>query len=337
MSKGTSDSKKLTLIYLQQLFLEKTDKTHFVRMPEILSFLESKDIFVDRRTIYTDLKLLNYAGFEVVGVPEKGGYKYHHPSRLFSINELKFLIDSVASSKFLTSRKSRELIEKIKQQGSNYANESLNRNILLAKRVKSMNDKVFKNLDILYEAIATNSQISFKYTKLTPERTIAYTNSGAITETSPFAVTLNDDNYYFIAYDKGMNSLRHYRVDKLDSLQLLPKPREGKELFKSFDIVDYTQKTFSMFSGREETVTIEAYNSLAGAFFDKFGEAVHIRKCFENPNHFIARVNVTISPQFYAWIFGFERKVKILSPASVQEEFVETARKILDKYKRENP
>ena len=337
MSKGTSDSKKLTLVYLQQLFQEKTDKTHFIRMPEILAYLESKDVFVDRRTIYTDLKLLNYAGFEIIGVPEKGGYKYHHPKRLFSTNELKFLIDSVAASKFLTPKKSKELIDKIKQLGNSFSNESLNRNVLLAKRVKSMNDKVFKNLDILYDAIATNRQVSFKYLKLTPERTTIYTNNGAITETSPFAVTLHDDNYYFIAYDKEMDSLRHYRVDKLDGLQLLQRPREGKELFKSFDIVDYTQKTFGMFSGREETVTIEAYNSLAGAFFDKFGEAVHIRKCFDNPNHFIARMTVTISPQFYAWLFGFERKVKILSPVSVQEEFAETARQIFEKYKRENP
>ena len=162
MSKGTSDSKKLTLIYLQQLFLEKTDKTHFIRMPEILDYLAEKEVFVDRRTIYTDLKLLNYTGFEIVGVQEKGGYKYHHPSRLFDTNEIKFLIDSVAASKFLTEKKSKELINKIKTLGSNFDNEALNRSVLLGKRIKSMNDKVLKNLDIIYAALSNNSQITFE-------------------------------------------------------------------------------------------------------------------------------------------------------------------------------
>lgn len=160
MAKGNSDSKKLTLIYLQQLFLEKTDKTHYITMSDILSYLEERDIFLDRRTIYSDIKLLNYAGFEIVGVAEKGGYKYHHPSRLFDTSELKFLIDSIAASKFLTERKSKELITKVKTLGSSFDNAALNRGVLSPKRIKSMNDKVFKNLDLLYAAISSNSQIA---------------------------------------------------------------------------------------------------------------------------------------------------------------------------------
>ena len=98
--KTSSESKKLTLYYLQELFLEKTDSTHYIRMPEIRKYLADRDIIVDRRTVYTDLKLLDYAGFSIEGVQEKGGYKYHHPSRTFSTNELKFLIDAVGVSRF---------------------------------------------------------------------------------------------------------------------------------------------------------------------------------------------------------------------------------------------
>lgn len=118
MEKEKSESKKLIPLYLQKLFLEKTDKTHYIRMPDILSFLESKNIFADRRTVYAAISLLNYTDFEIKGVQEKGGYKYHHPSRLFNTNELKFLIDSIATSKFLTEKKSKELINKIKFLGS---------------------------------------------------------------------------------------------------------------------------------------------------------------------------------------------------------------------------
>ena len=332
MSKGTSDSKKLTLIYLQQLFLEKTDETHYVRMPEILSYLASKEVFVDRRTIYTDLKLLDYTGFEIVGVQEKGGYKYHHPSRLFSTNELKFLIDSVAASKFLTEKKSKELITKIKTLGSTFDNESFNGNILLGKRIKSMNEKVLKNLDLIYAALSNNSQITFQYMKWNYQRQLEYFKNGQLYTVSPFAVSLSDDNYYLIAYDTTSNTLRHYRIDKMKNIKQTFEARTGKEYFKTFDIVDYTQKTFGMFTGKEETVTFEVYNSLAGVFIERFGEAVRLRKNLDNPHTFIARATVNISPQFYAWVFGLGKGVKILSPESVVTGFTEAAKEVLTKY-----
>lgn len=332
MNNGKSDRKKLTLIYLQQLFVEKTDKTHFIRMPEILDYLAERGVFVDRRTIYTDLKLLNYAGFEVVGVQERGGYKYHHPSRLFDTTELKFLIDSIAASKFLTERKSKELIDKVKTLGNTFDNSALNRGVLSPKRIKSMNDKVFKNLDLLYAAISSNSQITFQYMRWNTQRKLEAQRSGELYSASPCAVSLSDDNYYLIAFDSRTSNLRHYRIDKMNSIKLTDEPRAGKEIFMTFDIVDYSRKTFGMFAGKEETVTIEATNHLVGVFIDRFGEAASIRKNFQNPDTFIVKIAVHVSPQFYGWLFGLGKEVTIVSPLSVKEEFINTVNSILSNY-----
>lgn len=332
MAKGNSDSKKLTLIYLQQLFLEKTDKTHYITMPDILSYLVERDIFVDRRTIYTDIKLLNYTGFEIVGVAEKGGYKYHHPSRLFDTSELKFLIDSIAASKFLTEKKSKELITKVKTLGNSFDNSALNRGVLSPKRIKTMNDKVFKNLDLLYAAISSNSQITFQYMRWNTQRKLEPLMKGKPFTVSPCAVSLSDDNYYLIAYENRTETLKHYRVDKMSSIKLTFEPREGQDIFKTFDIVDYSRKTFSMFGGNEETVSLEVPNNLAGVFIDRFGEAANIRKNFDNPNTFIVRIAVNVSPQFYAWIFGLGKDVKILSPQSVKDDYIKTMTDILSNY-----
>lgn len=327
-----SESKKLIPLYLQQLFLEKTDKTHYIRMPEILSFLESKGIFADRRTIYAAISLLNSIDFEIVGIQEKGGYKYHHPKRLFDTNELKFLIDSIATSKFLTEKKSRELINKVKSLGSNFDRQSFNRNVLLDKRIKSMNDKVFKNLDIIYAAIAANRQISFAYLHWNPKRKlVSKTKNPYIV--SPYAVSLTDDNYYLIAFEGNLNELRHYRIDKMQATKITEQAREGESLFKSFDILDYSQKTFGMFGGREETVTLEAANSLAGVFIDRFGESANIRPNFDNPDTFFVRITVNISPQFFAWIFGLGKDVTITSPESAVNEFKTFAETILCNYR----
>lgn len=332
MSENKSESKKLALLYLRDLFLERTDKTHFVRMPEILDYLAERNVFIDRRTVYTDISILNQAGFEIIGVAEKGGYKYHHPSRLFDTAELKFLIDSIAASKFLTEKKSKELISKVKTLGSHFDNSALNRGVLSPKRIKSMNDKVFKNLDLLYTAISSNSQITFQYMRWNIQRKLEPQTSGQLYSASPYAVSLSDDNYYLIAFDSHTNTLRHYRIDKMKSIKLTNETRAGKDIFKTFDIVDYSRRTFGMFAVKEELVTLEAANYLIGVFIDRFGEAAAIRKNFENPDTSIAKVTVNVSPQFYGWLLGLGKDVTIISPKSVKEEFFYTLNTILSNY-----
>lgn len=329
---NSSENKKLALLYLKDLFLERTDKTHFVRMPEILAYLEERNIFVDRRTVYTNISLLNQSGFEIVGIAEKGNYKYHHPSRLFDTSELKFLIDSIAASKFLTEKKSKELINKVKTLGNPSENAALNRDVLSPKRIKSMNNKMFKNLDLIYSAIASNCQITFQYMRWNTERKLEPLKRGQSFSASPYAISLNDDNYYLIAFDSRTKNLRHYRIDKMDSIKLTEKSRAGIESFKSFDIVDYSRKTFGMFAGNEETVTIEAANHLAGVFIDRFGESAAIRKNFDNPDTFIVRIAVNVSPQFFAWLLGLGKDIKILSPQSVKEDFIRYITDILSNY-----
>ena len=329
---NNSENKKLAVLYLKDLFLERTDKTHFVRMPEILAYLEERNVFVDRRTVYTNISLLNQSGFEIIGIAEKGNYKYHHPSRLFNTLELKFLVDSIAASKFLTEKKSKELITKVKTLGNSFDNSALNRDVLSPKRIKSMNDKVFKNLDSIYAAIVSNSQISFQYMRWNTERKLEPLKRGQSFSASPYAVSLNDDNYYLVAYDSRTKNLRHYRIDKMDSISLTDKTREGNDTFKAFDIVDYSRKTFGMFAGNEETVTIEAANHLAGVFIDRFGEAAAIRKNFDNPDTFIVRITVNVSPQFFAWLLGLGKEIKIMSPQSVKDDFIEYITDILSNY-----
>lgn len=325
----SSDSKKLTLIYLQELFLRKTNSEHGITMPEILSYLEKKDIFVDRRTIYTDIKLLNYAGFEIIGKQGKKDYKYYHPSRLFNTNELKFLIDSVASSKFLTEKKSNELIKKIKSLGSSFDSEVLNRGILVNKRIKNMNDRVLKNLDIIYSAIASNSQISFQYLRWNRDKTLHCLQDGKLFFSSPFAITLHDDYYYLISFDSKEEKLKHYRLDKMQNIKPTSESREGLEAFKAFDIADYSRKTFNMYGGKEESVTLEIPNILAGVFYDRFGDSVSIRPNFDNPKTCFARVTVQVSPQFFAWVFGLGKNVHIINPQSVREEYITTLKNAL--------
>ena len=328
MNDSKSESKKLIPIYLQELFLERTDDRHFLRMPEILSYLETKNIYADRRTIYAAIFLLRSAGFDIEGIKEKGGFKYHLINRQFDTNELKFLIDSVAVSKFLTEKKSKELINKIKSFGSIYDSKILNRNILIGERIKSMRDNVLTNIDNIHLATSSNRQITFKYLRWTTKRTLEPSDSKKVYRVSPYAVCLSDNNYYMIAFDNLTKTLRHYRVDKMKSIHLLDEPREGLETYKNFDIADYSKKTFGMFGGREQTI------SFVGVFIDRFGDSVSIRPNYENPDYCICRMTVNVSPQFYGWIFALGAEVTIVSPQSAIDEFREMAKTIFENYNR---
>ena len=332
LNKEISDSKKLILLYLQELFLEKTDKTHFITIADINNYLEQKEIYADRKTIYANIKLLNYFGFEIVGTPSKDKYYYNHPDRLFDENELKFLIDSVAASKFLTQKKLNELITKIKSLASVYERENLNRSVLIGNRIKSMDNKIFKNLDVIYSALSNNSQITFQYMRWNPQKKLEFTKGGNLICVSPFAVSLTNENYYLIAYEKDTNILKHYRIDKMSSIKLTMESREGKDLYKSFNVVDYTRKTFSMFGGEEQTISIECPNQLIGIFIDRFGDNLAIRPSFDKVDFSVVRVSVMVSLPFFAWVLGLGKDVKILSPESVISDFKTSVIEILSNY-----
>lgn len=196
-----------------------------------------------------------------------------------------------------------------------------------------MNDKVLKNLDIIYAAIGGNNKIIFEYVKWTPERKLVPMRKGQTYSASPFAITLNDDNYYLIAYDDKYRNIRHYRIDKMQAINISPAAREGREYYKQFNIAEYKQKTFGMFSGKEESVKLQCNNSIAGVIIDRFGESAAIRPDFDNPKVFIARVTVNISPQFYAWLFALGTDVKILSPESVIHDFSAMTDSVLKQYR----
>ena len=195
-----------------------------------------------------------------------------------------------------------------------------------------MNDKVLNNLDIIHYAINYNEQLSFLYMKWNPKKELEYVRKGETYTVSPFAVTINDDSYYMIAFDHKYGDLRHYRIDKMKSIKRISEPREGKEHFKNFDIVDYTQKTFGMFSGEEVSIQLLFKAHLAGVFIDRFGKEIPIREDFQNKGYYRTRISVNVSPQFFAWIFGLGKDVKILSPDSVIENYLKAVQEISSLY-----
>lgn len=312
-----SSNQKLKLIYLMKILLERTDETHGITMSEIIDALAAYDISAERKSLYSDIENLRLYGLDIIGTQEDRTYFYHIGNRQFELAELKLLVDSVQSAKFITAKKSNELIKKIEGLASKYEASQLHRQVFVSGRVKTMNESIYYNVDRIHTAIADNSRINFQYFQWNVEKKMELRHDGAVYEVSPWSLSWDDENYYLIAYDGAEGIIKHFRVDKMLNIKSNGKEREGKQAFKSFDMAAYARKTFGMYGGKEEWVRIECDNSFAGVMIDRFGKDVSMIRV--DDKRFAVNVEVAVSRQFLAWIIGLGEGVTITGPDSVVE------------------
>lgn len=320
-------NQRLKLLYLMKILLEQTDEEHNLTMSEIIGELEKYDVTAERKSIYDALEDLRTFGLDIITV--KGSRNaYYIGEREFELPELKFLVDAVQSSKFITKSKSMELIQKLENLGSKYQAGRLQRQVYVMNRVKTMNENVYYNVDVIHEAIAGNSQISFQYWKWNLKKEMELTHGGARQTVSPWALIWEDENYYLVAYDKEAGILKHYRVDKMKNIEGTGAAREGREEFEKMDIARYSRQVFGMFGGQTESVKLRFDNPMIGVILDRFGKDVIIQQTGEDYSE--VRVDVVPSPQFYGWIFGLGGRVHLVEPLRLVREMQETARRFIE-------
>ena len=324
-----SEKQKLKLLYITQYLMEKTDENHIATTTELIDYLASNGIRAERKSIYTDIELLIDYGLDIVKVKGRpAGYQL--VSRQFELAELKLLVDAVQASKFITSKKSRELIGKLETLCSKKEARQLHRQVVVTNRTKAVNENIYYNVDQIYSAIAGNVKIRFLYFEWNVKKEMQLRHDGAFYEVSPWLLTWDDDNYYLIAYDDESRMIKHYRVDKMLKLSLSDKKRQGKEQFENFDIAAYSKKTFGMFAGEEKMVTLSCKTNLIGVIIDRFGNEASLR---ENGEGFVlVRVKVAVSRQFFGWLTGLSDAVKIVGPKETAEEYRSYLEEILTNY-----
>ena len=324
-----SANNKLKILYLAKIFSEETDKNHGMSMSEILDRLNSLGIDSERKSIYSDIRALNEFGANIKMTREKPT-KYFSDNKKFELAELKLLVDAVQSSKFITHKKSEELIKKIEELAGKYEAQSLQKNVYVANRIKTMNESIYYSVDYIQSAINKNKQISFNYFDWNPNKNRVLRHNGQTYIISPWSLIWDDENYYMIGFDSAEDKIKHYRVDKMLNLKITKLCRKGEKLFENFDMALYSNKTFSMYGGKEELVTLICKNNMSSIIIDRFGLNVYMRKNDENT--FLVAVRVAVSPTFLTWLMNFGSDIKIISPENVISKFKEIALKALEQY-----
>ena len=328
MSKGTNQ--KFKLYYLMKIMLEKTDEDHSITMPEILAELERYDVTAQRKSIYADLEALDKLGVEIIGEAVGKGYRYHVGSRQFELAELKLLVDAIQSSKFITARKTNELIHKLEGYCSEYEAKQLQRQVHVSGRIKTMNESIYYNVDAIHNAISENRKIKFQYYQWNLKKEMELRHDGEYYHISPWGLSWDDENYYLVGYDSEAGMIKHYRVDKMIHIGMSEDAREGKEHFRQFDIAAYAKKSFAMYGGKEERVKLLMDNNLAGVVIDRFGKDVSMIPADEN--YFTVSVNVAVSQQFIGWIFALGNGAKIVGPENVVEQVQGDIKRLVKQY-----
>lgn len=323
-----SENQKLKLLYLLRILSEETDEDHSLTMPELLEQLAAYDIKADRKTIYADFEELEKAGYEIIGERVGNNYNYSLANREFELPELKLLVDAVQASRFITEKKSRELIKKLGALTSRYNAGKLKRELMYSGRVKTMNESIYYTVDKLHVAMNDGLKVRFQYFNWNVKKEQELRHGGAFYEVSPWALLWDDENYYLVAFDGKDGKIKHFRVDKMLRLSVTEKKREGEKEFKDAAVESYSTRMFGMFSGKDERVTLEAENRFAGILIDRFGKDIMMIPT--GPERFRATVNVSVSEQFLSWVFSLGEGIKITGPESA----VKAVREMLDRLNR---
>ena len=332
---GRSSGQGVKLLYIRDFLYAHATKEHPQNANAIQKFLAANAIEASTKTIYNDIvRLHDDFGVPVVYDAKRWGYYITEPE--FKPYELRLMVDSIQSSKFITQTEARTISQKIAKLGDVYTRPTLtDRHAWVSDRVRSANDDVVREADRIHAAIANNRKIKFRYFHYTPNRADPkkYSKNGDFYTVSPYAMLWDNGNYYLYAYtEKGV--FRTFRIDRMERISNpLQEERDGEKEFKAEAITAKEYKVFQMFHGEQVKVRVRFSNRLADAVIDQFGKNTILVP--EDDGHFIVLLPVELSPPFFAWIATFGRGAKILSPAAAVDKMRDFIQRCSDMYNDE--
>ena len=318
---------KMRMLRILELLRNETDERHPISTAEIERTLRERwGLEAYRITIQKDIAALCAAGYEIETIRSTQN-KYYMSARLFELPELKLLVDAVESSKFITEKKSRVLTEKLTSLASQNEAGQLRRNISIADRIKAGNEQIYYIMDALNDAINRKRKVRFLYFEYDGRKRRRLKNDGEPYVLSPYTLTWNGDFYYVVGWSDKHGKVATFRVDRIHEVPTV-LPDKAVPRPKQYSIGDFAEKAFQLFDSKHARVELLCEDAMMSTVLDHFGEKVKTRKVDEE--HFSFTAEVSVSPTFFAWLFTFGGRIKILGPQSVKDAYAEQIRKAME-------
>jgi len=308
---------KQKLLTMKKLFESKTDENHSITGAKLIETLAQDGIKAERKTIYDDIKTLCDSGMDIEVTKDGHSNAYYLAGRTFQDEELFVLADAVASCRFLTKKKSQELIKKIQTLTSEYKAKQLRRLIYVDNRTKNFNEQIYYAINKIQAGIFDGLEIRFRYTEFNPDKKQILKHGGEVYSVSPYSLVWENENYYLVCYCNKHEKICRYRVDRMVSVEVSevsarPMTDEDKQEVANM------QSLYGMYGGELMSITMQFDNSLANVVIDKFGMNCHPHRNSEDT--FCLTADVQIAPTFWGWFFQFGSKAKIIAPESAVEQ-----------------
>lgn len=309
---------KLRPLCLLKILYEKTDEDHPLSTNELIALMESEyGLYAYRTTIAADVEQLKKFGMDIRTI-KMASNQYYIGNRRFSLFELKLLIDAVESSKFITEGKSKELVGKLIALASENKAFELKRNLCIEGRIKPSNEQIYYIVDALNDAINQGKKVSFQYFQYNVKKEQKLRHDGEIYIFSPYTLVWNGDYYYVIGFSDKHQSIGSFRVDRIFNQPKILR-ENAVPCPKDFDEAKYVKTMFRMYNKEPQMVELICDNDLMDAIIDKFG--CDVKTYAYSMSAFKVEIELAASHVFYAWVFGFGGKVKILGPKNVKDEY----------------
>ena len=322
-------SKRMRLLKIWEILKQETDEDHPMGTTQLIAKLKEFGIDCDRRTLYADIKALNEGGYEIL--KNRGiSNEYYVIDRSFDEPELHILMDAVQEARFITEKKTGMFIDKIANLAGSRRGEVLKRNVVNFNNTKTDNESIYYNIDIIHSAIRGNKKVRFLYFDHNVAHERVHRKQGKFYYMNPVATIMDNGNYYLLCYDKFHSNIMHFRVDRMEQVEIISYDKEILEEFKEFDVRNHKKQLFGMFSGQEQEVTLRVDKELIDTVYDLFGMETKLMVVDENKVEF--RATVQKSNLFFGWCCSFGEKIKLIAPGDLIEEFKQYMSNIAQNY-----
>lgn len=365
---GRKANQKMKPYLVMEYLMRRTDENHAESADNIAAYLQELGIDAERRSIYRDIEEINkalwlleneddadiFAAEEAIETDENDSEKFivydRHLKgfrvvrRKYELSDIRLMAECIYASRYISQSEAERLVDIIRGFVSEEQSREIRTDALVTARQRTLNKSTLRNVSTIYDAMSKMiegekhipEKISFQYLKYTIDDLEKQTErrKGAKYIVSPYKLIINDGNYYLLAFDDNSQQIRTYRVDRMKAINRLGTPRDGAEAFAAIDMKTYTQRTFSMFGGERERVSIRFVSSLLDTAVERFGR-YNVSYSRSDDHHFNVSADVEISDQFFGWLCGFGTKAKLFSPYTVVNDFTSYLERIQNKYKGE--
>ena len=325
-------NQKLKLIYILDILKRYSDEENPLNASDISEKLSDFGIEAERKSIYDDITYLEQYGADIIKttIPKKGWFI---GDREFEVPEIYLLSDAVRSAKFISAKKTRELLAKLNSMLSE-TQEKRRANVFFSAGDKCGNEEIYYSIDKISSAIENGHQIKLEYSSrvFANDRSVKRKTKEMII--NPYALTWQDDCYYLIGNHAKYDNLIHLRVDRInDAEELSVNARQFSEVceYKEFfDTADYTNKLFGMYTGDSAQVEFCCNREISEPVLDRFSENIFITNVTEKTFNF--KVNAVLSDALVTWVMNYGSSLKVVKPEALKDMIKNRAKEVLEVY-----